>query len=50
MKLTPEFILDYTQKIADNGGVVMYDVNFVNDKYIDSEQYGILSALKSLKK
>ena len=50
MKLTPEFLLEYTQKIVDIGGVVMYDVNFVDDRYIDAEQYKILSALKNLRK
>lgn len=46
---TPEEFLDYTQKIVDKGGVVMYDVHFVDDKKIDAKEWEILSALKNLR-
>lgn len=48
-KLTPESMLEYTQSIVDKGGVVMYDVKFVDDKHIDENQFRILSSLKQLK-
>ena len=49
-RITPEFMLDYTQKTVDKGGVVMYDVRFNDDALIEPKQFEILSALKGLNK
>ena len=42
-------VFNSSQKIVDKGGVVMYDVHFVDDKKIDEKEWEILSGLKNLR-
>lgn len=47
-RFSPEQLRDYVKAVNDKGGIVMFDTQFVDDKYIDKAQYECMSKLKEL--
>jgi len=47
-RFTADEIYDHVKKVNDGGGIVMFDVSFVNDERIEPRIYEALSKLKNL--
>ena len=47
-RFTPEQLRDYVDSVNKRGGIVMFDTQFEDDKYINEAEYKCMSKLKEL--